>query len=152
MLQSAYFHTGALTLVHGMIGLIDVLKELEAEKTARRPDAHAAAGMRSTSRPATGSGSATSSTTSPTRGSRRRPRAPARGHGELKRLYAWVPRLARDFRVVRLDLRGHGGSQVPDDALPFTLDRLARDVVELLDHLGSTACTWPAPRPAPSSR
>jgi len=36
VLQSAYFHTGALTLVHGMIGLIDVLKELEAEKAARR--------------------------------------------------------------------------------------------------------------------
>lgn len=33
--QSAYFHTGALTLVHGMIGLIDVLKELEAEKKAK---------------------------------------------------------------------------------------------------------------------
>ena len=36
--QSAYFHTGALTLVHGMIGLIDVLKELEAEK-AKKPAA-----------------------------------------------------------------------------------------------------------------
>ena len=36
VLQSAYFHTGALTLVHGMIGLIDVLKELEAEKTTGR--------------------------------------------------------------------------------------------------------------------
>ncbi len=34
--QSAYFHTGALTLVHGMIGLIDVLKELEAEKAKKR--------------------------------------------------------------------------------------------------------------------
>ena len=56
--------------------------------------------------------------------------------GSSKRLYAWVPRLARDFRVVRLDLRGHGSSQVPDDALPFTLDRLARDVIDLLDHLG----------------
>ena len=31
--QSAYFHTGALTLVHGMIGLIDVLKEQEAKKS-----------------------------------------------------------------------------------------------------------------------
>jgi alkylhydroperoxidase/carboxymuconolactone decarboxylase family protein YurZ len=30
--QSAYFHTGALTLVHGMVALIDVLKELEAEQ------------------------------------------------------------------------------------------------------------------------
>jgi alkylhydroperoxidase/carboxymuconolactone decarboxylase family protein YurZ len=36
VLQSAYFHTGALTLVHGMIGLIDVLKELEAEKKTRQ--------------------------------------------------------------------------------------------------------------------
>ena len=34
VLQSAYFHTGALTLVHGMIALIDVLKEMEAEKKA----------------------------------------------------------------------------------------------------------------------
>jgi len=30
--QSAYFHTGALTLVHGMVALIDVLKELEDER------------------------------------------------------------------------------------------------------------------------
>ena len=39
--QSAYFHTGALTLVHGMIALIDVLKEMELEKkttpASRRP-------------------------------------------------------------------------------------------------------------------
>jgi AhpD family alkylhydroperoxidase len=34
--QSAYFHTGALTLVHGMVALIDVLKELEDEKPAAR--------------------------------------------------------------------------------------------------------------------
>jgi alkylhydroperoxidase/carboxymuconolactone decarboxylase family protein YurZ len=33
VLQSGYFHTGALTLVHGMIALIDVLKEMAAEKT-----------------------------------------------------------------------------------------------------------------------
>ena len=33
VLQSAYFHTGALTLVHGMIALIDVLKEMEETKT-----------------------------------------------------------------------------------------------------------------------
>lgn len=36
--QSAYFHTGALTLVHGMIGLIDVLKEQEAAK-GKKPSA-----------------------------------------------------------------------------------------------------------------
>jgi alkylhydroperoxidase/carboxymuconolactone decarboxylase family protein YurZ len=34
VIQSAYFHTGALTLVHGMIGLIDVLKEREGEQGA----------------------------------------------------------------------------------------------------------------------
>lgn len=33
VLQSAYFHTGALTLVHGMIALIDVLKEMQEKKT-----------------------------------------------------------------------------------------------------------------------
>src|SRR5437868_15295267 len=35
--QSAYFHTGALTLVHGMIALIDVLKEMEEERAKKRP-------------------------------------------------------------------------------------------------------------------
>jgi AhpD family alkylhydroperoxidase len=34
VLQSASFHTGALTLVHGMIALIDVLRELEDEQKA----------------------------------------------------------------------------------------------------------------------
>jgi AhpD family alkylhydroperoxidase len=34
VLQSAYFHTGALTLVHGMIALIDVLKENEQQPAA----------------------------------------------------------------------------------------------------------------------
>lgn len=37
-LQSASFHTGALTLVHGLIALIDVLKEeAEAKQGARKP-------------------------------------------------------------------------------------------------------------------
>lgn len=35
VLQSASFHTGALTLVHGLIGLIDTLRELEEEAKAR---------------------------------------------------------------------------------------------------------------------
>ena len=33
--------------------------------------------------------------------------------GSARRFYAWVPHLARDFRVVRLELRGHGDSGVP---------------------------------------
>lgn len=56
--------------------------------------------------------------------------------GSSRRLYAWVPHLARDLRVVRMDLRGHGRSEVPSLSAPLTLDRLARDVIDLLDHLG----------------
>jgi 3-oxoadipate enol-lactonase len=52
-----------------------------------------------------------------------------------ERFYAWVPALARDFRVVRLDLRGHGDSETPGPDLPISIDRVGRDVVELLDHL-----------------
>ena len=36
VLQSAYFHTGALTLVHGMIALIDVLKENEGRPAPKQ--------------------------------------------------------------------------------------------------------------------
>ena len=39
--QSAYFHTGALTLVQGMIALIDCLKELEEEGAMAKKEASA---------------------------------------------------------------------------------------------------------------
>lgn len=45
-----------------------------------------------------------------------------------------IPRLSEHFRVVRFDTRGHGASDVPAGA--YSLDRLGRDVVELLDALG----------------
>lgn len=48
-------------------------------------------------------------------------------------LHMWdgqVPELARHFRVLRYDARGHGRSDVPP--APYSLDRLGRDVVELL--------------------
>ncbi|AKQ53722.1 3-oxoadipate enol-lactone hydrolase [Bordetella hinzii] len=45
-----------------------------------------------------------------------------------------VPALAKHFRVVRYDTRGHGRSSVPDGEYRF--EQLAGDVVELLDHLG----------------
>src|SRR5207249_9635989 len=56
--------------------------------------------------------------------------------GSARRYFAWVPHLARDWRVVRLDLRGHGNSPVPSADRPLVLDRLVADVGELLDHLG----------------
>ena len=55
--------------------------------------------------------------------------------GSARRYYAWVPPLARHYRVVRLDLRGQGGSEIPPAGNPLTLDRLVTDIVELMDHL-----------------
>jgi 3-oxoadipate enol-lactonase len=42
--------------------------------------------------------------------------------------------LADRFRVIRYDLRGHGGSPVPDG--PYALDDLGADALALLDALG----------------
>lgn len=56
--------------------------------------------------------------------------------GSGRRFYAWVPHLAREYRVIRPDLRGHGGSEVPPAGAALTIDRLVQDVVELCDHLG----------------
>lgn len=56
--------------------------------------------------------------------------------GSAQRYYSMVPGLARHFRVVRLDTRGHGKSQIPAATLPLDKARLAQDVVEALDHLG----------------
>lgn len=52
----------------------------------------------------------------------------------------WAPQMAafsERFRVLRYDSRGHGGSDAPPGA--YSLDRLGRDVIELLDTLGIKA-------------
>jgi 3-oxoadipate enol-lactonase len=49
----------------------------------------------------------------------------------------WDPQVvacSRDFRLLRYDTRGHGGSAVPPG--PYTLDQLGSDVVGLLDAMG----------------
>ncbi len=49
----------------------------------------------------------------------------------------WEPQLAAfaaRFRVLRYDSRGHGASDVPAGA--YSMDRLGRDVIELMDALG----------------
>jgi 3-oxoadipate enol-lactonase len=56
--------------------------------------------------------------------------------GNARRYYAWVPALARHYRVVRMDLRGHGRSEIPPAEAALTLDRVVADVTELMDHLG----------------
>jgi pimeloyl-ACP methyl ester carboxylesterase len=45
-----------------------------------------------------------------------------------------LPQLARDHRVIALDLRGHGLSGKPHD--PAAYGEIGRDVIRLLDHLG----------------
>lgn len=55
--------------------------------------------------------------------------------GNAQRWFNWVPRLARQFRVVRMELRGHGASQIPTPSQPFSLAHLAGDALELLDRL-----------------
>ncbi|AGH50731.1 3-oxoadipate enol-lactonase [Sphingomonas sp. MM-1] len=52
----------------------------------------------------------------------------------------WAPQMdawTRDFRVLRYDSRGHGASASPAGA--YSIDRLGRDAVELLDALGLAA-------------
>ena len=51
--------------------------------------------------------------------------------------YAWVPHLARDYKVLRIDLRGHGESLRDfDPATGSTLDAYVGDLCDVLDHLG----------------
>src|ERR1700733_12629293 len=51
--------------------------------------------------------------------------------------FAWVPRLARGYRVVRPDLRGFGASPVPPRAAERTwsVQEFADDIARLLDEL-----------------
>lgn len=52
-------------------------------------------------------------------------------------LHMWdalLPALTEHFRVLRYDMRGHGNSGAPGG--DYSIDRLGRDVIELLDALG----------------
>jgi pimeloyl-ACP methyl ester carboxylesterase len=55
--------------------------------------------------------------------------------GTSARWFSWMPRLCSRYRVARLDLRGHGQSDVPGEEEPLTLARLVEDVSEFLDHI-----------------
>lgn len=57
--------------------------------------------------------------------------------GNSQRWFQWVPILARQYRVVRLDLRGHGQSQAPDPESDFSLSQLVSDALEVLDLVGA---------------
>ena len=47
--------------------------------------------------------------------------------------YHWVPVLAKKYKVVRRDLRGHGLSSTPD--VDYSLDTILEEIVDTLDQL-----------------
>src|SRR5215469_17569282 len=57
--------------------------------------------------------------------------------GNSRRWFQWVPQLARKYRVVRLDLRGHGNSEIPKPTDDFSLSLLVSDALALLDLVGA---------------
>lgn len=55
----------------------------------------------------------------------------------------WEPQVAaftRHFRLIRYDRRGHGQSGAPNG--PYTMERLGRDVLAVLDALGVKTINW----------
>lgn len=57
--------------------------------------------------------------------------------GNSQRWFQWVPALAQRYRVVRLDLRGHGDSQIPAPDSDFSLAHLVGDAAAVLDEVGA---------------
>lgn len=51
-----------------------------------------------------------------------------------------MPAFADRYRIIRYDDRGHGKSSVPKG--PYTIDRLGRDVLAVLDGLGIETVNW----------
>jgi 3-oxoadipate enol-lactonase len=51
-----------------------------------------------------------------------------------------VPAFTRHFRLVRFDRRGHGKSSVPKG--PYSIERLGRDALAVLDGLGIERVNW----------
>ena len=50
--------------------------------------------------------------------------------------YNWVPLLSGEFRVLRPDMRGMGGSIIDEDQFEPSLEVFVNDVLRILDHLG----------------
>ena len=49
-----------------------------------------------------------------------------------------IEQLSDSYRVVCCDLRGHGESDI--FSTPYSIERLATDILDLLDHLGTRCC------------
>lgn len=65
------------------------------------------------------------------------------GHSLGCGLHMWDPQmpvLESRYDCIRLDMRGHGDSDAPVG--PYTLEELAQDVVDVMDHLGVERAHW----------
>ncbi len=56
--------------------------------------------------------------------------------GNSTRWFSWMPKLTTQYRVVRMDLRGHGNSQKPTPEQDFSLQQLVDDATALIDLTG----------------
>jgi 3-oxoadipate enol-lactonase len=66
-------------------------------------------------------------------------------HGYARNMLFWqpmVPLLAGDYRVLRFDARGCGGSTQPPPGTVFTLEQFVEDAIALLDVLGIDRVHW----------
>jgi 3-oxoadipate enol-lactonase len=59
---------------------------------------------------------------------------------DLRMWDAQAGELAKHFRLIRYDRRGHGGSGVPKG--PYSFDRFGRDIVAILDGLKIEKTNW----------
>ena len=59
------------------------------------------------------------------------------GYARSMRLwYGWIPQLARRYKILRMDLRGHGDSPVDfDPAAGHTLEAYVEDILAVMNHL-----------------
>ena len=55
---------------------------------------------------------------------------------------AWVPLLARDYRVLRIDPRGYGASGKPLPGAPISAADLVNDAIGVMDALGLRRVHW----------
>lgn len=66
-------------------------------------------------------------------------------HGYARNLLFWqplVPLLCGEYRVLRYDARGCGGTTQPPPGVTFSLEQLADDAIRLLDVLGIERVHW----------
>src|SRR5947209_4117496 len=56
--------------------------------------------------------------------------------GNIERWRSWVPTLARQYPVLRMDARGHGRSSAPPAGYRWSIERLAQDVAGVIAAAG----------------